>query len=119
MGNTIKKNSIFIVAETLTDSSAFKKGETIGNYKDGDRWIAKDSNGKKWNNLLCHLRNESYFKIINQYSMSDIIYYLQSRNADYFTVIWEMLVDAVKITFEETNVTCIGHIYKYVSTNLI
>ena len=119
MGNRIKKNSIFVVAETLTDSSAFSKGEIIGNYKDDNRWIAKDSNGKKWNNLLCHLRNENYFKIINQYSMSDIVYYLQSRNEDFLTVVWEMLVDAVKTTFKETRVTCIDDIYRYVSANLI
>lgn len=50
MGNRIKKDSIFIIAETLTDSSAFKAGETIGNYKDDNRWITKDSTGKKWQN---------------------------------------------------------------------
>ncbi len=37
MGNAIKRNSIFVVAETLTDSSVFNKGEIIGNYKDDDR----------------------------------------------------------------------------------
>jgi len=119
MGNIIKKNSIFIIAETLTDSSAFNKGEIIGNYKDDNRWIAKDLNGKKWNILLYNLRNDSFFKIINQYSIEDIVYYLQSKNENYCTVMWEMLVDAIKITFEETRVTCIDDIYRYVSGNLI
>lgn len=119
MGNRIKKDSIFIVAETLTDSSAFKAGETIGNYKDDNGWITTDTDGKRWKNLICHLRNENFFKIINQYSMSDIIYYLQSKKADYYTVMWEMLVDAVKNTFQETRITCIDDIYKYVSENLI
>ncbi len=119
MGNAIKRNSIFVVAETLTDSSAFNKGEIIGNYKDDDRWIVKDCNGKKWQNLLTHLRNDKFYKIINQYSMEDIVYYLQSKNEDYYTVMWEMLVDAIKTTFKETRVTCIDDIYNYISENLI
>lgn len=119
MGNRIKKDSIFIVAETLTDSNAFKAGEIIGNYKDDHRWITKDSTGKKWQNLISNLRNENYFKIIGQYSMSDILYYLQSKNENYYTVMWEDLEDAVKITFDETRVTCIDNIYNYVVANLI
>lgn len=120
MGNRIRKDSIFIEVETLTDSSAFKVGDTTGNYKDdNNRWITTDSQGKRWQNLINHLRNENLFKIINQYSMSDIIYYLQSKNANYYTVMWEMLVEAVKTTFRETRVTCIDDIYKYVSENLI
>ena len=119
MGNRIKKNSIFIVAETLADSSAFKAGEVIGNYKDDTRWIATDSNGKKWQNLIGNLRNENFFKIINQYSIEDIVYYLQGKNENYLTVMWKMLVDAVKITFAETRVTCIDDIYNYVSENLV
>ena len=119
MGNRIKKDSIFIVAETLTDSMAFKFGEIIGNYKEDNRWIITDIKGKKWQNLISHLRNENYFKIINQYSMADIIYYLQSKNENYLTVMWEMLVDAVKTTFQETRINCIDDIYKYVSENLI
>ena len=119
MGNRIKKDSIFIVAEILTDSNAFKAGEIIGNYKDDNRWIAKDLSGKKWNNLASNLRDRNYFKIINQYSMSDIIHYLQRKNVNYYMVMWEMLVNVVKTTFEETRVTCIDDIYKYVSANLI
>lgn len=120
MGNKIKKDSIFIVAETLTDSGTFKVGMIIGNYKDDvNRWITTDSNGKKWQNLICHLRNENYFRIINQYSMSDIIYYLQSKNENYLTVMGEMLTDAVKTTFGETRVICVDDIYKYITGNLI
>jgi len=121
MGNKIKKDSIFVVAETLTDNSTFKVGMIIGNYKDdvNNRWITTDSNGKKWQNLICHLRNENYFRIINQYSMSDIIYYLQSKNENYLTVMGEMLTDAVKTTFRETRVICVDDIYKYITENLI
>ena len=120
MKNRIKKDTVFIVAETLTDNSAFKASETIGNYKDDDdRWITIDSQGKRWQNLISNLRNENFYKIINQYSMSGIIYYLQSKNENYLTVMWEALVDAVKTTFMETRVTCIDDIYKYVSEHLI
>lgn len=120
MKNRIKKDSIFIVAEILTDSITFKKGEIIGNYKDDtNRWIITDTNGKKWQTLISHLRNENYYKIINQYSMSDVIYYLQSKNEDYLTVAWNMLVEAVKTTFKEKRVTCIDDIYKYIVGNLI
>ena len=120
MGNRIKKDSIFVVAETLTDSITFKAGMIIGNYKDDvNRWIATDSNGKKWQNLICHLRNENYFKIINQYSMSDIIYYLQSKNENYLTVMGEMLIDAVKTKFREKTVTYIYDIYMYMSGNFM
>lgn len=119
MGNRIKNDSIFIVAETLINSSAFKTGEVVGNYKDDNEWIATDISGKRWQNLISHLRNENYFKIINQYSMSDIIYYMQSKNENYYTVMWEILVDAVKTTFKEARVTCIDDIYNYISANLI
>lgn len=119
MGNRIKKDTVFIVAETLTDTNALKSGEISGNYKDDNRWILTDSQGKRWQNLISNLRNENFYKIINQYSMSDIIYYLQSKNENYLTVMWEALVDAVKTTFRETRVTCIDDIYKYVSEHLI
>ena len=82
-------------------------------------WIAKDSNGKKWRNLTANLRNENFYKFINQYSMSDIIYYLMDRNADYQTVMTDMLVEAIETTFEETRVCCIDDIYNYISENLI
>lgn len=119
MCNTIKRNSIFIECVTLTSSQAFGEGECIGNYKKDNMWIAKDSNGKKWRNLIKNLRNDSYYKFINQYSMSDIIYYLMDRNADYQTVMTEMLVDAIETAFEETRVCCIEDIYNYISEYLI
>ena len=119
MGNRIKKDSIFIIAETLTDSSTFKAGEIIGNYKDDNRWIIKDSTGKKWQNLISHLRNANLFKIINQYSMEDIVWFLRERNENYLTVSYGFLVDAVKTTFQEARVTCIDDVYNYVLENLI
>ena len=51
--------------------------------------------------------------------MSDIIYYLQSKNENYLTVMGEMLTDAVKTTFGETRVICVDDIYKYITGNLI
>lgn len=74
MANTIKRNTIFIECMALTNSQAFGAGECVGNYRKDDMWIVKDSNGKKWRNLTANLRNENYYKFINQYSMSDIIF---------------------------------------------
>lgn len=119
MGNRIKRNSVLIIAETLTNNSVFNTGEIIGSYKDSNKWITTDSEGKKWQILINHLRNDNYFKIINQYSMEDIIYYLQSKSENYLTVMWEILVKAVETTFVEIRVTCIDDIYKYISSYLI
>ena len=120
MGNRIKKDSIFIVAEALTDNSAHVTGEIVGNYKECDnRWITTDSNGKKWQIFISHLRNANLFKIINQYSMEDIVWFLRERNENYLTVSYGFLVDAVKTTFQEARVTCIDEVYNYVLENLI
>ena len=120
MGNRIKRDSIFIEAKALTESNACISGELIGNYKDDSgRWIFVDSNGKRWQNLTSHLRNENYFEIINQYSMGDIIDYLFRRNLSYQTVMTEMLIDAIQTTFKETRIVCIDDIYRYMVKNLI
>ena len=119
MANTIKRDTVFIECMALTNSSAFGAGECVGNYRKDDMWIAKDSNGKKWRNLTANLRNENFYKFINQYSMSDIIYYLMDKNADYQTVMTDMLIEAIETTFEETRVCCIDDIYNYISENLI
>ena len=120
MGNIIKRDSIFIEAKALTESNACISGELIGNYKDDSgRWIFVDSNGKRWQNLTSHLRNENYFEIINQYSMGDIIDYLFRRNLSYQTVMTEMLIDAIQTTFKETRIVCIDDIYRYMVKNLI
>ena len=120
MGNRIKRDSVFIEAKALTDSNACITGELIGNYKDDSgRWIFVDPNGKRWQNLTSHLRNENYFEIINQYFMGDIIDYLFRRNLSYQTVMTEMLIDAIQTTFKETRVVCIEDIYRYMVENLI
>lgn len=119
MSNTIKRNTIFIECMALTNSSAFGAGEVVGNYKQDNIWMVKDSNGKKWRNLIGNLRNENYYKFINQYSMMDIVYYLMNRNADYQTVATEILIDAIERTFDEAWICCVEDIYKYVSENLI
>lgn len=120
MGNKIKRTTVFIEVVALTNSTAFKVGETVRNYKDDlNRWVATDENGKRWQNLAKNLRNENFYRFVNQYSMSDIIYYLMDRNIDYQTVMWEMLVEAVEITFKEARVTCIDDIYKYIVQHLI
>lgn len=119
MSNTIKRNTVFIECMALTNSSAFAAGEVIGNYKHDNMWIVNDSNGKKWRNSTNNLRNENYFKFINQYTMMDIVYYLMNRNADYQTVLTEMLVDAIERAFDEAWICCIEDVYKYISKNLI
>lgn len=119
MANTIKRNTVFIECMALMNSSAFGAGEVLGNYKQDDMWITKDSNGKKWRNLTSNLRNENYYKFINQYSMMDIVCYLMNRNVNYQTVLTEMLVDAIETTFDETRVCCVEDIYEYISKHLI
>lgn len=119
MANTIKRNTVFIECMALTNSNAFGEGELFGNFRQDGKWIAKDSNGKKWHNLTANLRDEKFYKFINQYSMNDIILYLMERNADYQTVYNGLLIEAIETTFEEAVVCCIEDIYKYISENLI
>lgn len=117
--NRIKRNTIFIEVVAKTNSSAFKAGEKVGNYRDDNMWIAKDRNGKKWRNLTSNLRNSDYYDFVNQYSLEDIVYYLMDRNADYQTVLWESLVSAVKTAFNETIINNIDDLYNYIVSNLI
>lgn len=120
MGNVIKRDTVLIIVEAQTNSSAFCVGEIVGNYKDEyGRWIAIDSNGKRWRNLATNLRNENYYRFINQYSISDIVYYLTDKNIDYQTVMYEMLVDAIRETLDTIQVTTLDDVYKYISQNLI
>lgn len=120
MANRIKRTTVFIEAVALVNSEAFKSGEKVGNYKDEfNRWIVTDGNGKRWRSLPGNLRNENFYKFINQYSMSDIVYYLMDRNEDYQTVLWESLVGAIETTFREERVNCLEDIYRYVVEHLI
>lgn len=120
MGNRIKKDSIFIVAETLIDNSAQKAGEVIGYHKDdNNRWITEDINGNKFQNLISNLRNGNYYKILKQYSVSDIVDYLRSRNKNYYTVCYEFIVNAIHTAFRETRISSIDDIYGYVHTYLL
>ena len=118
---TIHRSTIFIETESLVDSLAFNQDDKVGYFKREDKWLAKDKEDvhKTWRVFPNMLRNEALIKIIHQYSMPDIIYYLFSRNSDYQTVYWSMLEDAVRETFEETRVTCLEDIYEYISSNLI
>lgn len=120
MANSIKRTTVFIEVVALTNSTAFKAGEAVGNYKDDlNRWVATDENGKRWQNLAKNLRNENFYKFVNQYSMEDIIYYLMNRNVNYQTVMREMIVEAVETTFKEARVTCIDDICEYIVHHLI
>lgn len=121
MGNTIKRNTIFVEAMAMINNSAFGAGEAVTAFKFEGKWIARDANGKFWSMLVSHLRNEKLFEIKKQYSMSDIIYYLMEKNPDYQTVAWEILEEAVNTTFAEANLYGCGvdGIYKYVSEHLI
>lgn len=120
MGNRIKRTTVFIEAVTVINTTALKADEVMGCYKDEfNRWVTTDENDKRWQVLPGNLRNENFCKFVNQYSMSDIIYYLMDRNTDYQTVMWEMLVEAVETTFKKARVTCIDDIYKYIVQHLI
>lgn len=118
---TIHRSTIFIETEYLVDSLAFNQDDKVGYFKREDKWLTKDKEDvhKTWRVFPSMLRNEALIKIIHQYSMPDIIYYIFSRNSDYQTVYWSMLEDAVRETFEETRVTCLEDIYEYISSNLI
>lgn len=121
MGNTIKRNTIFIEAMAMKDNAAFGAGEAVTIFKFEEKWITRDANGKFWRLPISLLRNEHLFTVNKQYSMSDIIYYLMKKNQDYQTVAWEFLEDAVNTTFAEANLYGCGldGICKYVTENLI
>lgn len=121
MGNVIKRNSVFVEAEVLLNNSASKAGDALAVFKFEGKWITRDSQGKCWRMPLSILRNEHFFKVKAQYSMSDIIYYLMDKNTDYQTVLWESLEEAINTTFAELQIYGYGieDIYKYISQNLI
>lgn len=119
MGNKIKKDTVFIEAVALTNSSAFNAGECVGHYLSDGKWIAKDSTGKKWQSLVGNSRNENYYRFINQYSMGDIVQYLLDKVENYSTVAYGFLVEAVETALKETKVCCIDDICKYVTEKLI
>lgn len=119
MGNTIKKDTVLIIAETLVDSEAFKTGETIVHYKGDGYFIYNDGTGKKWGVFLRRLRDERYYRIVNQYSISDIICYLQKKNEDYLTVMRELLAEAVRTAVNSIRISSLDDIYNYVAENLI
>lgn len=118
---TIHRDTIFIETESLDDLLVYNAGDKVGYFKREKKWLTKNKkdNYKMWRVSQDVLRNEALVKIIRQYSMSDIIYYLFRRNSDYQTVYWDMLEHAIKRTFEETRVTCLEDIYEYISSNLI
>lgn len=120
MANKIRKDTIFIEAVALTDNQAYVTGEVLGNYKDQyNRWITINSENKKYRNLVSNLRNDNMYKVVNQYSLYDIVNWLYMRNTDYQTVYVEMLVDAIKETLENVRCTNLEDMYRYIATNLI
>ena len=122
MENTIKRNSILVELMALTNNSAFGGGEVVSCHKDPEdgHWITTDSNGKKYQSFISHMRNENYYKLINQYSLEDIRYYLYDKYPDMQTVIWEMLRDAIYTALKETGYAMtIDSICKYIATELI
>lgn len=121
MGNTIKRNTIFIEAMTMRDNAAFGAGEAVTVFKFEEKWITRDASGKFWKLPVSLLRNEHLFTVNKQYSMSDICCYLMDKNENYQTVAWCFLEDAVNTTFAEANLYGCGleGIYKYVSEHLI
>lgn len=119
MGNVIKRNTVFIEATAVTNSCAYEKGTRIGLFKRDSDWLSKRDDGKYWKTFISHIRNEHYYSVNKQYSIEDIVDYLRRRNRDYYTVMWEMIVDAINTTFDETEVKCIDDIYEYVNANLL
>ena len=116
---TIKHNSVFLSVEQLVDTNCAGGGEILGFYKDGSRWLTKASDGKTYRIPLISLRNDDFYKILNQYSMSDIIYYLMDKNPDYQTVLWELLEEAVNTAFRKSRLWTIEDIYNYITEYLI
>lgn len=116
---TIKRNSVFLSVEQLVDTNCSGSGEILGYHKDDNRWLTKASDGKIYCAPPSSLRNDNFCRIINQYSMSDIIYYLMDKNPDYQTVPWELLEEAVDTTFRKSRLWTIEDIYNYITEYLI
>lgn len=119
MGNVIKRNSVFIIGECLVDNTAFGEGEVVPFFRSDDRWITIDSNGKRWRSVVSHMRNENCYRFVEQYTISDIVYYMWDRNSDFQTVFTEILVDAIKETLNTVYCTSLEDVYKHISENLI
>lgn len=120
MGNRIKKDSQVIIAKAKLKTQAFDREETFATYKDEwGTWVMTDSYGHHWSLLVSQIRNDDLLTILEQHSYSEIIYWLMERNSDYQTVMWDMLIDAIKTTIRETTIGSLEDMYKYISENLI
>ncbi len=120
MGNRIKRTTDFLIAKANLETLAFGCGEPIGIYKnEWGRWITTDTKGKGWQVLVAHIRNDALLTILEQYTYEDIAYWLQQRNPNYQTVMWDMLIDAIKTTLKETNVASLEGIYQYIAEHLL
>lgn len=119
MANTIKRTTRYMEVEIQRNVSAFGEGEVLFLWKEDNRWITKDSNGKRYHFTLNFLRNPVWVNILTNYTKADIIYWLQEQNEDYYTVAWDYLSEAIDTTLKESNPSYLGDIYEYISENLI
>lgn len=121
MGDVIKRNTVFMECMTMKDITAFAAGEMVSVCRIENKWVTQESNGKYFRIDSSFLRKDEFFKINKQYSMSDIIYYLMDRNANYQTVAWEFLEEAVLTAFKEMRFygATLNDIYNYIPDYLI
>lgn len=121
MGNVINRNTVFMECMSLVDNNVFAAGEMVSVYKIENIWVTQNLNGKYFRVPASLIRNEKFTEVEERYSMSDIIYYLMDKNADYQTVDRELLEEAVFTAFKEMYFygATLDDIYNYISGNLI
>lgn len=116
----LKDDAIFVAVEAQCDfDCGIGAGEILGFHKDDNRWIYIDSNGIAFAAKTKQLENAKHFRILEQYSMSSIIYYLFDKYPDSQTVTWEILEDAVRTAFNEAWICTIDDVCNYIIKNLI
>lgn len=115
----IEHDVVFISVESQINTDYIIKGEIFGLYKTNNVWLHRQNEGKLLRAAQNIIQNDNYFKVLKQYSMSDIIYYLLDKHPDCQTVMWDMLEDAINTTFDEACLCTIDDICEYISKNLI
>lgn len=115
----IKHDTIFISVESQISNDYIIEGEVFGLYKTNNVWLHRQNKCKLLRVTQNIIKNDNYFKVLKQYSMSDIIYYLMDKYPDCQTVMWEMLESVVNTTFDEVSLCTIDDICEYITKNLI
>lgn len=118
MGNVIKRDTVFIEAVALTESSAFNVDDEVTFFKRDNNWLTR-KDGKYYQTFISHVRNEHFYYVVNQYSIKDIVLMIQNRDESYCSVFWDFFVEAIETTFKETEIKCVDDICDYIMENLI